>query len=158
MAEPLSTYLSDHLAGATFAVELVKHMRDSHAEAPLGEFAAKLLIEVEEDRAVLQLLYDQVGNGGNTIKEASSWFAEKTARLKLKFGSDARIGELEALETLCLGVWGKLKLWTALSQIAHASPELHQLDLDELAKRARTQHGNLESLRLELAKTALVPR
>jgi hypothetical protein len=155
MAEPLPIYLSDHLAGAMFAVELLKYLRDSHANEPLGAFAKRLLVEVETDRSILQSLYDEVADGGNIIKEAGSWFMEKTARLKLALSSDSKIGELEALEALCLGVWGKLKLWAALSQVVQAYPNLRELDFDNLAKRARAQHDELEAYRLDLAKLAL---
>jgi hypothetical protein len=158
MANALATYVSDHLAGAMFAVELLKHLRDTHADAPLGEFAEQTLVEVEKDRAVLQRLYDQINDRGNVLKEVSSWFAEKTARLKLQLGRDTRIGELEALETLCLGVWGKLKLWTALSQLGDADPRFRELDLDELVTRARVQHDDIEAYRLKLAKAALSDR
>jgi hypothetical protein len=63
MREPLATYVRDHLAGAVLAITLLEALRDQHAGAPLGQFAAGLLIEVEADRAVLQGLAERVGAG-----------------------------------------------------------------------------------------------
>jgi hypothetical protein len=61
MSDPLATYLHDHLAGSNFALELLKNLHDQHAGDSLGQFAAVLLIEIEEERQVLQRIIDQIG-------------------------------------------------------------------------------------------------
>lgn len=43
MADPLATYLEDHIAGASYAIDLLGAIRDQHAGEPLGEFAAGML-------------------------------------------------------------------------------------------------------------------
>src|SRR4051794_35005738 len=82
MTDPLSIYLSDHLAGAKFAIELLEDMRDGHQSDSLTNFAAKMLTEVAADRAVLQELCSEVGDGESVLKKAGAWLAERAAQLK----------------------------------------------------------------------------
>jgi hypothetical protein len=60
-----------------------------------------------------------------------------------------------AVESLALGVWGKLSLWKALAQVADQHPAIASVDLDELIARAQNQYELLERERLEAAKRAL---
>jgi hypothetical protein len=57
------------------------------------------------------------------------------------------------VETLSLGVLGKLKLWQALLAIQNTDPRLQKLDYNTLIARAEAQHDKLEQLRLHLAKS-----
>jgi hypothetical protein len=155
MIDPLSTYLNDHLMGAKFAIELLERMRDTHGNASISEFAAKMLKEVDADRAVLQELCSDVGGSGSTMKEAAAWLAEWTAQLKLRLGSDAELGDFEAFEVLSLGILGKSKLWTALSKLAPFDARLNGLDLQQLIQRAQLQHDEIEAYRLAAATKAL---
>lgn len=49
----LATYLHDHMAGSSFAVDLLESLRDRHSGEPLGEFATTLLVDIEQDIGVL---------------------------------------------------------------------------------------------------------
>ncbi len=60
-----------------------------------------------------------------------------------------------ALESLTLGVLGKLSLWQALEQVESDYPELASADLDRLIARAEAQHATLEQQRLAAGKRAL---
>jgi len=156
MSNHLALYLNDHLAGARFALELLESLRDANSNKPLGDFAKRLIREIGNDRSVLQQLADEVGTSGSTtIKDAASWLAEKASRLKLRLNNDNDVSTLEAVETLPLGVLGKLKLWQALSTIKSSDTRLKQMDIDPLIARAQSQHDELETCRLLLAKTAL---
>jgi hypothetical protein len=157
MTDPLSIYLSDHLAGAKFAIELLERMRDNHENASINELAEKLLKEVIADCAVLQELLKDIGGGGDLLKKAGAWLAERTAQLKLRIGNDAELGDFEALEVLALGILGKLKLWTALSVLASSEPRLRRLDLQQLIERAQLQHDEVERYRLAAVTKALIP-
>jgi hypothetical protein len=156
MADSLSIYLNDHLAGAKFAIESLERLRDSHRDKRLGRLASKILEEVQEDRAVLQDLCDKIGGNENMLKEAGAWLAERTARLKLRLSDDVDLGEFESLEMLSLGVLGKLKLWAALAAIAPDDARLGGVDFQALIRRAQTQHDELESLRMAAAKASLL--
>jgi hypothetical protein len=155
MSDQLATYLHDHLAGARFAIELLERMRDSHSDRELRDFAAKMVAEIEEDRAILQGIADNVGDGTSAIKEATAWIAEKASRLKIRLGDGDDLATFEALEALSLGILGKLKLWQALSTISQHETRLQGIDLAQLAMRAQTQHDQIETHRRTAASRAL---
>ena len=100
--DPLTTYLHDHLAGAKAAINLLEVLRDQHAGQPLGQFAARLLVEVEADREVLQGLSERLGAGASGLKEAAAWLGEKVSRVKFRRHSAGELGTFEALEALGL--------------------------------------------------------
>jgi hypothetical protein len=60
-----------------------------------------------------------------------------------------------ALESLALGVLGKLKLWKTLQQVADRYPPIAALNLDELIDRAESQYDLLERERLAAGARAL---
>jgi len=135
MADPLATYLHDHLAGSVHAVSLLEFIRDQHEREPLGRFASGLLAEIEADRHVLQELADRAGAGSSDLKEFAAWLSEKVTRLKLRHGGDG-LGTFEALEFLELGIHGKWALWRALATVAASDTRLRGLDYEHLAARA----------------------
>jgi hypothetical protein len=153
MATPIVGYLQDHLAGAKFAVNLLDDLRQQRLDGNVASIAAALQPEIESDRLVLEQFAKQIGDQTASIKEAAAWIAQKAGRFKLSLNEP--IGRFEAIEMLCLGVLGKLALWTALQAAAATHPEVATLNLDRLIGRAREQHQRLESLRLTLAPTAL---
>lgn len=157
MDSPLSTYLHDHLGGATHAIDLVKHLRDQYSNDPLGQFASALLVEIEADKAVLQGLSDRIGSVSSGFKEMAGWLAEKVSRLKLNQGDRHGLGTMEALEFLQLGIHGKLALWRALAVVSQAETRLQGVDYERLAARAAAQEAEVEERRLQLARTALGP-
>jgi hypothetical protein len=64
-------------------------------------------------------------------------------------------GALLAVESLALGVRGKLGLWRALEQVTDRHPGLAQFELPKLAERAETQLELLERERLAIARRTL---
>jgi hypothetical protein len=148
MSDPLVTYLHDHWAGSKFAVELLESLRDRHAGDPLGAFAANILVEVEEDREVLQKVIEKVGSGHPDLKEAAAWLAEKISRFKLRAEPPGGLGTFEALETLSLGLLGKGALWKALSVICKVDERVCGFAYDQLHARAHHQHDQVEKYRL----------
>jgi hypothetical protein len=151
MSDALATYLHDHFAGSNFAVELLEFLRDQHAGQRLGDAAAGMLGEIEEDRSILQGIIGRVGNGVPMMKEASAWIGEKLSELKLRQGA---FGTFEALEALALGILGKVALWRALATLADSDPRLSGVDFNQLAARAEEQHSRAEELRLQCVRTA----
>jgi hypothetical protein len=59
------------------------------------------------------------------------------------------------LETLVLGIEGKLRLWQALSAASKRDRQLGALDYAWLIGRADDQRGRIEAMRLEAARSAL---
>lgn len=154
MNDRLTTYLQDHLAGATFGVNLLRSLREQHAGDAFSDVIAELLADVEADEATLRELVNSSG-GGDTLKEATAWFAERASRLKLRFGVDQELGTFEGLELMSLGVLGKRALWRALEQLKGQEPRLAALDLPRLIARAESQFDRLEHYRLAIAPVAL---
>ena len=150
----LGTYLNDHLAGATVAVELVRRARDQNEGTPVGRFLGDLAAEIEEDRATLERIMERLDVGRDRLKLALGWAGEKVGRLKPNnrlFGYSplSRVIELEALS---LGVEGKHSLWQTLR--ATNEPRLAEFDFDALIERAAAQRSSLEEQRLAAAETA----
>jgi hypothetical protein len=157
MSNPLAAYLHDHLAGAVHAIDLLEAIRDQYPGERLGQFAVRLLVDIEADRKVLQGLAERIGVGSSGIKEMTAWVGEKVSRLKLRRGASSGLGTFEALEFLELGIHGKWALWRALAAAAPADARLQNMDFEHLAARAETQHAHVETHRLELARTVFHP-
>ena len=153
--DPLATYLQDHLAGAAAAIELLEMLRDQHEGESVGDLAAQLLAEVEADRGVLDALARRVAEGSSLLKDATGWLGAKISQLKLGRQTAGTLGTFQALETLALGVLGKLALWRALMEVAPSDARLSGVDFQALAERAQAQHAHVEGQRLALARTAL---
>jgi hypothetical protein len=155
----LAIYLNDHLAGSVVAVELLQHLERAYSGKPVQQFAADLRSDIEDDRRELLRLMGRLNVAESRARQATAWLAEKMTMVKLRLddwaGGDFRL--FEALEALSLGIEGKRSLWVALSDAAAAAPSLRLLDYGRLAERAVEQRRRVEALRLEAARTALVP-
>lgn len=154
---PLDTYLNDHLAGAMFGSDLAERLCDQHEGTTLGDVMATIAPMIEEDRQTLIDLMQRMGTTENRVKQATTWMAEKTSRVTLSglTSGAADVGTLMALETLCLGVYGKLGLWKSLVEVGDQHAPLAATDLHELIARARSQHEALERERLVMSRRAL---
>jgi hypothetical protein len=152
----LITYLNDHLAGAVVALELLDHLLELPPQVD-QHLLARLRGEIEQDQKVLQGLIKDLGGKESSLRKAAAWLSEKVGQLKLRVDDtdSGKLVEFETLETLALGIQGKLALWRALSAVADQNPALSSLDLAELQDRARDQFERAEQLRLQAARRAL---
>jgi hypothetical protein len=155
--EHLATYLNDHLAGSTAAIELMEELEESHRGTELARKIAQLRADVEADRRELQGLIDRLNVSESAPRKAAAWLAGKFAELKLRMDDSAQgpLRLFESLEVLSLGIEGKLLLWRALAAAAEVSPKLRGMDYDRLAERANEQRVRVEPMRLEAARAAL---
>lgn len=154
----LATYLADHLAGAAYAIELIRSCRKEYADPPLGPFFERLGEEVEEDREVLRAFARRIGASESRVKGAAAWTAEKLSRVKHGLGDrgdGAGTGLLERLETLAIGVRGKRMLWQALDAASGGTGTFGGVALDGLVRRAKDQLDEIERHRLSAARDAL---
>jgi hypothetical protein len=155
MSDALAIYLHNHLAGSHFAVNLLDSVNEQYSNGTLGRFALDLKADITWDQDVLQAIIDQVGKSGVDLTEAAGWLAEKASQLKLKRDdSEGGLGLFEALETLMLGIRGKLLLWQVLPVIREVDARVPDKDYAELAARAKEQYDRVESQRLKSALTA----
>ena len=152
----LGIYLNDHLAGSTAGLELAKRCAGRNRGSELGEKLERIVREIEQDRGSLRLVMKRLGATENVAKTSLAWVVERTGRLKLngRLLSYSPLSLVEELEALRLGVEGKLALWLTLKETRGADPRLEGVDLDELARRAEQQSGDLEAMRLKAAVAA----
>ena len=148
-----STYLNDHLAGAAAAIDLLDRLCESARGTSRERLFEALKSEIEQDRAILLAVLHELGGKESLVRKTAARLAERLGEAKLKL-DDPGTGELrmlEALESLGLGILGKLALWRALEANRAAVPALRNLDFATLKRRATTQHEQVEAERLGAA-------
>jgi hypothetical protein len=153
----MDVYLNDHLGGATLGANLADQIADHAEETPLADVMTRLHAEIEADRETLLDLMERMDMTRNPFKQATGWLAEAASRLKFSGASsgDSDHGIFMALESMALGVQGKLSLWHALHEVRTDHPPLAATDLDALIARAKEQYATLERERLSAARRAL---
>jgi hypothetical protein len=153
---PLHVYLNDHLAGATAGVDLAKTATENH-DGELGEFFAQIADEITGDYNTLTSLMDQMDAHASGAKEvlAKAGSVVSEAKFSGESTDDPEFGTFLTLETLSIGVEGKLCMWKALKVVEGDHPELAAANIDTLIERAQSQRDKLESKRLEVAGAAL---
>jgi hypothetical protein len=155
--EPLHVYLNDHLAGATAGTDLVKQAAEQHEGTEIGKFFATLTDDISADFNTLTVLIDRLGIDSSETKDRIAGLGIKITEQKFSgetIGS-ADFGAFITLETLSIGVEGKLCMWKSLKAIESEVPELADTDLDTLIERALSQRDRIEAKRLEWAPRAL---
>jgi len=153
----LGIYLNDHLAGATIGLELSRRARGSNEGNEYGEVLERIAREIEEDRETLKALMDLLEIGHDRIKVGGAWLAEKLGRLKPngRLLSYSPLSRLVELDSLALGISGKLSLWEALQEVAAEDARLDPEELRRLADRAERQRKEVWRLRQRAAREAL---
>ena len=154
----LATYLDDHLAGSTAAIELVERWRARQVSDAVTALLDDIEVELRTDQQTLIDLRARLGGAPSVAKPIAGWLAEKIARLKLAFVSQAaeRFALLESLELLQTGMQGKRAMWALLQELTARQPRLHGVDYGVLILRAQTQYTRVDDMRLDLARQVLV--
>lgn len=152
----LKCYLTDHLAGAAAAIRLLEHLRSSYAGDPLADFAEEIRREIVADEKVLAELTRRLPGPAGDWKRRLARFVSGLGAGKFVRQQPAPFGAFEALETLTLGIQGKLGLWRVLQLIPE--PRFAGTDFETLRHRAAQQHAAVERWRLDLAPPALANR
>ena len=153
----LAIYLNDHLAAATGARELARRAATRNRASEYGPFLELLAREIEEDRESLLAIMDALEVKTDPLKVAVGWGAEKLGRLKLngRLLGYSPLSRLVELETLQLGVHGKLGLWRALAKLELEPLAAAGVALPGLIGRAERQLDELELHRQRAAAEAL---
>src|SRR2546423_1200711 len=152
----IETYLNDHLAGSTVAIELLEHLESSHDGEWKG-FFRMLRADIDSDRRMLETLMKEMDIDQSKLRRGMAWLGEKFTDLKMRLDdpADGDLRLFESLEALSLGIEGKRSLWLALAEAATGNPNLRRLDYQHLIARADEQRAQVERRRLEVAKRAL---
>lgn len=156
MDDPLAVYLHDHLAGSSFALELLEKLASQFPGTPTGSVARELLEQVRIDRKTLEQLIANIGASAPDLDDALGWIAERVSRLKLKHNDPSGLGAFEAFEALSLGILGKRALWEAMQARRDSDSRLAGFDYGALIDRAEQQFRKTNQYRLTLANTGLI--
>jgi hypothetical protein len=148
----LRIYLNDHLAASAMGLALARRTLRNNREGELGDFLARLVREIEEDRATLLEVMRALGAPRNPIKEPAARLLEVVGRLKLngRLRGYSNLSRVLELEGLSLGVDGQRALWRSLQASSRSVP----VNLDALVQRADRQLEELERHRVEAARRA----
>ena len=138
------------------ALELVERLRRLSQGTYREQMFLSLGQEIEEDQQIVKLLLWSVGGKESKVRKAAAWLTEKIgeAKLELDDSGNGQLRLLEGLETLGLGIQGKLGLWRALNAVSSQDGEIGKLDLTRLERRARNQFERVEAERLLVARAA----
>jgi hypothetical protein len=143
----LQIYLNDHLAGATAGRALARRAHRNALTSEIRGSLERLADEIDADRETLLDIMHRVGAKGDPIKVAFGLLSERLGRLKLNghLFQPTPLTQLHEVETLSLGVEGKIALWRSLRDLS-AVGELSER-LDVLIDRGEGQRAELERLR-----------
>lgn len=152
----LGIYLNDHLAGSTVGVELARRTSGSNRNTVYGDVLERITKEIEEDRAALQSIMERLEIRRDHPKVGVAWVAEKFGRLKPngRLIGYSPLSRLIELESLALGITGKLSLWEALMEVVDQDARLDADDLRRLSERAERQRKEVWELRQRAAREA----
>jgi hypothetical protein len=155
----LMGYLNDHLAGAAAGIQLAERCRDRDPGSELGLVLQAMVIEIKQDREVLERVIRVLGGSPDRMKRGVALGAERLGSLRMWLpmlgpGSEES-ARLEEVEVLSLGIEGKRLMWAALAQLSSTDARLSGFPFPELKQRAKSQRDRLERFRLRLAAAAL---
>ena len=154
-AEPLAIYLDDHLAGSVAALNMMEELADVCRGRPLEAKLRTLHGEVSQEQNLLRELLARIDGRANPLKQATAWVSEKLGEGKLALSARAHpeLATLQGLESLLLGLQGKLSLYRALADLAPRDRRLEG-DFHGLAEHTVLQQAMVENERLAAARTA----
>ena len=155
----LSIYLNDHLAGSVVGSRLAQRIVRENDGNDYATRVAGIAREIEEDKRTLHQLMERLGIEEQRARMAMAWVTEKAMRLKpngslFRYSPLSRVMELE---TLTMGITGKLELWRSLEAVENGN-RISGFDFDHLAHRAEAQRDIVEDLRVRAAQEALSGR
>ena len=159
-ADALRRYLQDHLAGSVAALQLMETLADHERGRPLEQKLRGLHYEVIEEQERLKAILARLDGEESSLKRATAWLTEKLhrGRLALVERADPALALLEGLESLALGLQGKLALYRALEDIAPDEPSLGGYPFAALQARTLIQHAMVEQERMAAARAAFGDR
>ena len=148
----LAIYLNDHLAGSTIGVERARSARGANEGTEFGPPLGSICEQIEEDRATLESIMDELGISRSQLKPALGWVGERIGRLKPngQIRGYSPLGRVIDLEVLILGISGKLRLWVLLDELLDDGET--STDLPTLIRRAEEQRERVEDLQKRAAR------
>lgn len=154
----LRLYLRDHDAAAAGGLQLLRRSSASNAESTFGRTLGELVVQVEQDAAVLRRIATRLDVGPDPVKRAAAWVGVRLGALKLnarlvRYSPLSRVYELEGLMR---GVRAKRALWRSLQQVADVDTRLDKGELERMEQRADEQLVTLDELHERAVELAFV--
>ena len=155
-ADALKRYLQDHLAGSVAALQLMETLADHERGLPLEQKLRGLHYEVTEEQERLKAILARLEGQESSLKRAGRLVHREAAPRTpcARERSDPALARLEGLESLALGLQGKLALYRALEDVAPDEPRLGGYPFAALQARTLIQHAMVEQERMAAARTA----
>lgn len=144
----LRIYLNDHLVGAAANVQLALRTAGSLRGTPLGHDLDAIAMQISDDYAALVEIMRSVGVAPRRTFALLGRIGERLGRLKLngRLLRPSQLSTLVELETLRLGVLGKLQGWRSLAVAAERDPRLDGERLRGLEEAALRQAETLAGM------------
>lgn len=154
--DPLALYLNDHLAGSVAGLNLMDSLAAQTEGTALATRLRALADQVREDQQLVREVLDRLGAGERRLNQAAAWMTEKVSegRLALTGRNHPALAVFEGLESIALGLQGKLALFRALAEIESHDTRLTGFPFAERAVRTATEHAMIEQERLAVAHEA----
>lgn len=154
--EPLAVYVNDHLAGSAAGLTLMDDLASRADGTALAPKLRTLAAEVREDQQLLRDTLERLAAGERRVAQAAAWLGEKVSerRLALVAHNHPALGLLEGLESIALGLQGKLAIFRVLAELGPLDPRLAGLPYGARADRTAVQHGMIEAERRAAAREA----
>ncbi|HEV2777593.1 MAG TPA: hypothetical protein VGV90_18530 [Solirubrobacteraceae bacterium] len=151
----LDTYLNDHIAGAIAGVNLAKMAAEEHQTDEHGPFFSEIYAAIQADFDTLQQLATSLGVDESASKSALAEVGSKVMAPKFTGGEDDELNAFVTLETLSIGIEGKVCMWKALKTVESEYAAFKEFDIDELVARGISQREKIEEQRQKVAPLAL---
>lgn len=156
-ADLLAIYVRDHLAGAAGGLALVRRAAGTAQHPAHRRELRRLAREVAGDVDALRRCASGLGIERSRSREALAIGAEWVGRGKLNGQLLGRspLSPLIEVEALILAATGQESCWRVLGARGVQQRLPHDVDLEVLARRARTRRQDLLRIRDDLAAGAL---
>lgn len=154
----LSTYIDDHLSGATVALNRVRRSSRTFAGTPAGDVLAPIAEQLDDEREFLVATAERLGVHVSRYKLAGAWVAERVGRLKPNghVRGPSPLSALLEVELLRGGVTAKASLWDALDELADAGVEgIDRTRVAVFRRQADEQVASLTALAARLRRPVL---
>lgn len=154
----LAIYLNDHFAAATAGVELARRVLKSNPRGSLGELLRRLVVEMDEQREVLEQVMEENDTPRSRVKVAAVRLGESLGRLKLNgrlFGYSP-LSRVVELEGLYLVSHMQLMLWQTVGQLVQ-SDGLTGIDSGYLETQTLDHIRSIKSELDQAVKLAFLP-
>ena len=153
--DPLAIYLEDHHSGSVDSFRLMEELAELERGTALESKLRGLHAEVSEEQQGLRALLGRIDASPSALKQAAAWISEKVGEGKLALvgRNHPGLARLQGLESLVLGLQGKMALYRVLADLAAGDPRLDG-DYPALAERTAAQQAMVEGERRAAGREA----